>query len=119
MRDYRGLLTAVSAAVALQCQCADAQDDGDDRDDARNASCTANLAGRELRGTLNVTSRCQLSGMDIRGDVIIFAGGSLIARDTRIRGSVEANRADFVELDGVRVDRTVRLQELVGDSSRI
>jgi hypothetical protein len=117
MRNYRGLLAALLAAVALQH--AHAQDDEDDRDDARNGNCTSTLAGRELRGTLNVVGRCELSRADVRGDVIIFAGGSLVARDTRIRGSVQASRADFVELDGVRVDRNVSLQELVGDSSRI
>src|SRR5262245_19208680 len=120
MRNYRGLLTAVVAAVVLQGQCAEAQrDDEDDRDDGRNSNCRTNIAGGELRGTLNIVASCQLSGTDVRGDVIIFAGGSLVARDTRIRGSLEASRADFVELDGVRVDRNVSLQELVGDSSRI
>ncbi|HEY3516932.1 MAG TPA: GlyGly-CTERM sorting domain-containing protein [Gammaproteobacteria bacterium] len=125
MRNHRGLFTVVMAVVVLQCQWANAQDDEDDRgdrddrDNARNSDCTSNLGGGELRGTLNVAARCQLTGADIRGDVIIFAGGSLVAHDTRIRGSLQASRADFVELDGVRVDRNVSLQELVGDSSRI
>jgi hypothetical protein len=125
MRNHHGLLTAVMAAVVLQGQCAHAQDDEDergdrdDRDDARNGICSSSLGGRDLRGTLNVTGRCELSGADVRGDVVIFAGGSLVARDTRIRGSLEASRADFIELDAVRVDRNVSLQELVGDSSRI
>src|SRR5688572_23368300 len=120
MRNYRGLFAAVLAAIVLQSQCADAQDDEDDEDDRddarRDANCTSNLTDVELRGTLNIVARCRLSGSDVRGDVVIFAGGSLIARDTRIRGSLEASRADFVELDGVRVDRTVSLRELVGDS---
>jgi hypothetical protein len=119
MRNYRGLFSAVLAAVVLQGQCANAQDDDDDRDRGRNSNCTSNLGDVEQRGTLNVTGRCQLRGAEVRGDVIIFAGGSLVASDTRIRGSLEASRADFVELEGVRVDRNVSLQELVGDSSRI
>ena len=120
MRNYPGLFTAVLAALALQSQFAAAQDDEeDDRDRGRNSNCTSNLGDVEQRGTLNVTGRCQLSGADVRGDVIIFSGGSLVASDTRIRGSLEANRADFVQLDGVRVDRNVSLKELVGDSSRI
>ena len=120
MSNYRGLFTAVLAALVLQSQFATAQDDEeDDRDRGRNSNCTSNLGGVEQRGTLNVTGPCQLSGADVRGDVLIFAGGSLVARDTRIRGNLDASRADFVQLDGVRVDRNVSLQELVGDSSRI
>jgi hypothetical protein len=119
VRSCRGLLFAVFAAAVFQGRAAVAQDEDDEQDDARNSTCTTGLDGVELRGTLNVAARCQLSGSDVRGDVIIFAGGSLVARDTRIRGSLEASRADFVELAGVRVDRNVSLQELVGDSSRI
>lgn len=123
MRNYRGLVSAVVAAVMLQCHCGAAQDDdkGDKggKRDGRDLNCTSTRSDVELRGTLNVTGRCQLIGSEVRGDVIIFAGGSLLARDTRIRGSVEASRADFVELVQVRVDRSVSLQELVGDSSRI
>jgi hypothetical protein len=125
MRNYRGLFSVV-AAVLLQCHYVAAQDGADDGEggkgnkrDARDLNCTSTRSDVELRGTLNVTARCQLIGSDIRGDVIIFAGGSLLARDTRIRGSIEASRADFVELVGVRVDQNVSLQELVGDSSRI
>lgn len=125
MRNYRGLFSVV-AAVLLQCHYVAAQDGEDndeggkgDKRDARDLNCTSTRSDVELRGTLNVTARCQLIGSDVRGDVIIFAGGSLLARDTRIRGSIEASRADFVELVGVRVDRNVSLRELVGDSSRI
>jgi hypothetical protein len=131
-----GWFLAVVMAVVVQGQWACAQDDEDDRDDrgderddrdddrddrgdARNSNCISEQRNEELRGTLNVTARCELTGADVRGDVILFAGGSLIARDTRIRGSLEASRADFVELDGVRVDRNVSLQDLVGDRSRI
>jgi hypothetical protein len=131
MRNCRGLFSTVVAAAVLQCHGAAAQDDDGDRrnrddrggrenrNDSRDSNCTASLSDVELRGTLNVTARCQLIGSDIRGDVIIFAGGSLLARNTRIRGSIEASRGDFVELVGVRVDRNISLRELVGDSSRI
>ena len=120
MRNYRGIFAAVLAAFVLQNRFVAAQDDEEsDRDRGRNSNCTSNLGDIEQRGTLNVTGRCQLSGADVRGDVLIFAGGALVARDTRIRGNLEASRADFVELVGVRVDRNVSLQELVGDSSRV
>lgn len=114
------LLFSVLAASALQAP-AYAQDDDDDDDggDGRNSDCSRIIGDVTVRGRLNVTARCELSGTEIRGDVIVFAGGSLIARGARIRGNLEASRADFVELDQVRIDRNVSLQELVGDSSTI
>jgi hypothetical protein len=86
---------------------------------AQDSLCAGNLGDVRVRGNLNVTSRCQLTGTDVRGDVILFPGGALIARGARIRGSIEGDRADFVALERVRVDGNVSLQELVGDSSSI
>jgi hypothetical protein len=122
MNDYRRLLLGVLAAVALQSQTAYAQDDDDDDDDdgnGRDRICTATLDDERVNGTLNVVGRCQLTDTDVRGDVTVFAGGALIARSSRIRGALDANRADFVNLDDVRVDGNVELRELVGDSSSI
>jgi hypothetical protein len=109
IRTYSWLCCAVSAVAVLHARDALAQ----------GALCVGNLDDERVRGNLNVTSRCQLTDTDVRGDVILFAGGSLVARGARIRGNIEGNRADFVDLDRVRVDGNVGLQELVGDSSRI
>lgn len=86
---------------------------------AQDFNCISPLGNVELRGDLNIAVACELSGTDVRGDVRIFAGGSLKARDVRIRGNLEARRANFIELEGSRVDRNVLLDELVGDRSRI
>jgi hypothetical protein len=122
MRSYRlGFFGLLTAAV-LHGQAIRAQDDDDegDRDrGGRNSVCTATIGRDRVNGTLNVVGRCTLTGTDVRGDVVLFSGGSLIARGIRIRGSLAADRADFVELHDVRVDRGVDLRELVGDSSTI
>lgn len=86
---------------------------------AQDFDCTSELGDVEVRGDLNVAVPCKLSGTEIRGDVTIFSGGSLTARDVRIRGNVEGRRADFVDLAGSRIDGNVSLQEFVGDRSRI
>jgi hypothetical protein len=106
---YRRLSSGLLALAVFLGHAAEAQD----------AVCATDLEDVQVRGNLNVTSRCRLTDADVRGDVILFAGGSLIARSARIRGNVEGNRADFVDLDDVRVDGNVSLRELVGDSSRI
>ncbi|HSC13671.1 MAG TPA: hypothetical protein VLI71_01065, partial [Gammaproteobacteria bacterium] len=124
MRNYCRLLFVVLSAVALQTEGAYAQDDDDDDDDrddrdGRDRTCAASLDDDRVNGTLNIVGRCQLTDMDVRGDVVVFAGGSLLARSSRIRGDVDASRADFVDLDDVRIDGNVDLRELVGDSSSI
>lgn len=111
MRNTFGWLCIGASAVAAPWQGYDAA--------AQGVICAGSLGDVRVRGNLDVTSRCQLTDTDVRGDVILFAGGSLIARGARIRGSIEGNRADFVDLDRVRVDGNVDLQELVGDSSSI
>jgi hypothetical protein len=121
MRSYYPLLLAALAAVALQSRGAYAQDDDDDDDDrgGRDRVCTSLFDDERIDGTLNVVGRCQLDDTDVDGDVVMFAGGALIARSARIRGDLEGSRADFVDLDDVRIDGNVELRELVGDSSSI
>jgi cell division septation protein DedD len=86
---------------------------------AQNVDCTRSLEQEQVRGNLNIAVACELSGIEIRGNVTLFAGGSLTARDLRIRGNVEGNRADFVDMNGGSVDGNVQLQELVGDLSKL
>ena len=124
MSRYRLLFSALLVAAVAHGGGAEAQRRGDDRDDRddradRDSNCTASFDDERVNGTLNVAGRCQLSGTDVRGDVILFAGGSLTARGARIRGSLQGERADFVDLDDVRVDGNVNLQGLVGDWSSI
>jgi hypothetical protein len=126
MGNHRWLFPVVLAALALLSAGAGAQDDDDDDDDGddeskngRAVTCSTGLGDVQVRGDLRIATPCQLSGTDVRGDVILFEGGSLTARNARIRGTLEANRADFVDLERSRVDGAVRLQGLVGDESRI
>jgi hypothetical protein len=109
MLSHRWLLSCVFVVSALDGFCVAAQD----------TSCTSALGDVEVRGNLDVAARCQLTGTDVRGNVTLFAGGSLIARDVNVFGNLEGRRADFVDMDDSRIDGNVSLQELVGDISRI
>lgn len=100
---------AIAALLALYSLCASAQD----------AICPAPGTGGEIRRNLDIVARCELTNVEIRGNVTLFAGGSLIARDVHIRGNLDGDRADFVDLDDSRIDGHVRLAELVGDLSKI
>jgi formylmethanofuran dehydrogenase subunit C len=85
---------------------------------AQGSSCLLDGAV-VVNGNIQIASSCKLTGTDVKGNVTLFAGGSLIARNVRIRGSLEGSRADFVDMERSRVDGTVRLAELVGDVSSI
>jgi hypothetical protein len=86
---------------------------------AQNLFCSPLLGPGRIDGNLDIATRCELTGTDVRGDVTLFAGGSLIARDVRIRGDLVGSGADFVEMSGGRIDGDLRLDEMVGDRSRI
>ena len=85
---------------------------------AQGALCLPGLNPRRVDGDLNVVTRCELDGTDVRGDVTLFAGGSLVARDVHIRGNLTGSSADFVDMDGGRVDGDVQLEQMVGDLIR-
>ena len=86
---------------------------------AQQAGCPTASSNGEIRSDLNIVARCELENVEIRGNVTLFAGGSLIARDVHVRGNLEGSRADFVDLGESRIDGRVRLAELVGDLSKI
>ena len=65
MLNHRWLLSSAVVASALHGFCAAAQ----------GSHCTANLGEVEVRGNLDITARCQLSGTSVRGNVTLFAGG--------------------------------------------
>ena len=90
MLNYRWLLSSALIASALHGFCVAAQ----------GSHCTSALGDVEVRGNLDITSRCQLTGTSVRGNVTLFSGGSLIARDVSIRGNLVARRADFVAIEG-------------------
>ena len=109
MLNPRWLLSSAIVASVLYRFCAAAQ----------GANCTGTMGEVEVRGNLDIAARCQLTRTNVRGNVTLFSGGSLIARDVSIRGNLTARRADFVAIEGGDIDGNVTLEELVGDNSSI
>jgi hypothetical protein len=85
---------------------------------AQGLLCLPGMNPRRIDGDLDIVTRCELEGTDVRGDVHLFTGGSLVARDVRIRGSLTGNSADFVNMNGGRIDRGLELEQMVGDLIR-
>jgi len=101
MASFRSLGACGFIAFCLHTHVASAQGGG----------CLPALLG----GNLSVVGRCELEDTEIRGNVTLFAGGSLTARNVRIRGNLQGERADFVDMQGSTVEGKVDLKEFVGD----
>jgi hypothetical protein len=83
------------------------------RDDA--ADCDGTASGLTIRGDLNVPAggSCQLINSTVRGDVKVRGGGYFQASNTTVRGDVKAKRSQTVFIEGgstvkgnVEADRT-------------
>ena len=116
----RALGICVAAALVAHAHGARAQEaDGGPGGGGKSITCQGELGDTRVDGDVNVVGRCTLNGTEVRGDVTMFSGGSLTAREARIRGNLEGSRADFVDLVRSRVDGRLRLEALVGDRSVI
>jgi hypothetical protein len=109
MASFRPLGAYGAVCLCLQSFAADAQPSQPPR-------CTGAV---QIGNNLAIAGRCELSNTEVRGDVTLFTGGSLTARNVRIRGHLDGSLADFVDMADSRVDGHVRLQQLVGDLTRI
>ncbi len=109
MPNHRWPLSTVFIVSTLHVFCAAAQ----------NTGCSTAMGDVEVRGNLTIAAPCELTGTEVRGNVTLFSGGSLIASDIVVRGKLEASRADFVVIEESRIDGNLDLEELVGDSSSI
>src|SRR5262245_54689533 len=78
---------------------------------AQDVDCIGNIGDTWIRGNLNIAGSCRLEGTLVTGKVILFAGGSLTARDAQILGDVEGKRGDFVDIDDGLIDGQLRLEE--------
>lgn len=112
MRGVSWLGLCAVCALASHARV-EAQPGGGDLD--RN--CLNAIGNVRIGGSLLIAGRCELDGTDVRGNVTLFAGGSLIARNARIHGNLSGSRANFVDIERSRIDGTVVLEELVGDVS--
>jgi len=83
-----------------------------------DVSCPPSLGNVTIDGNVLVAAPCRLDGTTVIGNVHLYAGGSLVARDgVRIGGSIQGENADFIDLADTRVDGSIQLDNLVGDRS--
>jgi len=87
---------------------------------ADDVHCPPDLGNVTVDGNVLIAAPCRMNGTIVKGNVHLYAGGSLIARGpVRIEGSVQAENADFIDLEGTSVNGSIQLDNLVGDRSII
>lgn len=86
---------------------------------ADDINCLGELGDEFVDGNLMIAATCALNGTTINGNVKLFAGGSLVSVGATIYGKIEADTADFVDLQSTTVDGKVKLISMVGDLIQI
>lgn len=85
---------------------------------ADDVNCPPNLGSVTIDGNVLVAAPCRLDGTTVKGNVHLYAGGSLIARgNVRIEGSIQAENSDYIDLADTFVNGNIQLDNLVGDRS--
>jgi hypothetical protein len=103
---YLSLLAALAASPAVVL--------------ADDVNCPPNLGNVTVDGNVLVAAPCRLDGTTVKGNVQLYAGGSLITRgNVRIEGSIQAENSDFIDLADTFVNGNIQLDNLVGDRSII
>jgi cytoskeletal protein CcmA (bactofilin family) len=87
---------------------------------ADDVNCPPSLGSVTVDGNVLVAAPCRLDGTTVKGNVHLYAGGSLIARgNVRIEGSIQAENSDFIDVADTFVNGNIQLDNLVGDRSII
>lgn len=87
---------------------------------ADDVHCPPNLGAVTIDGNVLITAPCRLDGTTVKGNVHLYAGGSLIARGAvRIDGNIQAENADFIDVERASVNGSIQLDNLVGDRTII
>jgi uncharacterized protein (TIGR03382 family) len=86
---------------------------------ADDVNCPPDLGAVTIDGNVLVAAPCRLDGTTVKGNVHLYAGGSLIARNADIDGNIQAENADYIDVIDSFVNGSIQLDDLVGDISNV
>ena len=86
---------------------------------AGDIPCPPGFGPATVDGNLVITGECRLDGTTVKGNVLLYSGGSLIASGITVIGSVQSDSANFVDIDNSRINGSVQLDKMVGGTSVI
>jgi hypothetical protein len=86
---------------------------------AEDVHCPPDIGRVTIDGNVLVAAPCRLDGTTVKGNVLLYAGGSLVAVGANIIGNIQAENADFIDVADTDVNGSIQLDDLVGDASRV
>ena len=86
---------------------------------ADDVNCPPNLGDVTIDGNVLVAAPCRLDGTTVKGNVHLYAGGSLIARNADIDGNIQAENSDFIDVVDSHIGGSIQLDDLVGDLTSV
>src|SRR5690606_35924251 len=81
--------------------------------------CPPHLSTGVVDGNVLVAAPCERNGTTVKGNVHVYAGGSLIARGAHIDGNIQAENAFEIDVENSEIGGSIQLDDLVGDSGRV
>jgi hypothetical protein len=76
---------------------------------ADDVHCPPNIGRVTIDGNVLVAAPCRLDGTTVKGNVLLFAGGSLVAVGANIIGNIQAENADFIDVADTDVNGGIQL----------
>ncbi len=86
---------------------------------AEDVYCPPDLGAVTIDGNVLITAACRMEGTTVEGNILLYAGGSLVARGLDVDGNVQGEDADYVDIMESSIDGSVQLERLVGDASNL
>lgn len=87
---------------------------------ADDVSCPPYLGAVTIDGNVIVDNgACLLDGTTVKGNVHVYPGGSLTAKDAFIDGNIQAEGAGYVRVIRTDVIGDIQLDNVMGDTSKV
>jgi len=97
-----GAVLALSTAVSLPAF-------------ADDVDCSGSIGATTVDGNVLVAAPCELDGTTVKGNVELFEGGALIARNVDVIGNIQAANAASADVTDSDIGGSVQLDELTGE----
>jgi len=110
MNHYRTFLSAGTLAIAGAMSTPALADD---------FHCPPDFGAVTVDGNILIAAPCRLDGTYVKGNVHLYSGGSLVAVNATIEGSIQAEGSDYIDVNNTRVIGNIQLDDLVGDVSNV
>jgi len=86
---------------------------------ADDVNCPPDLGDVEIDGNVLIAAPGSMTGTVVKGNVHLYAGGSLVARNISVDGNIQAENAFEVDVADSEIGGSIQLDDLVGDVTRI